>query len=175
MRGFGKISPRNGSSFGLGGELAFADMDGAVRFVERIEVKQEGWHLPLHVYPWFRRLYFDGRMSGRFEFGFKTSDFYETLVLDGNNTAIHPALLAQDIISTAVLIRSSDRSRNRSALSHCTKILGLAYISATTNVAKLNEFPISDTLGSACLLESPYCTFVYPLGALSKRIKIAAS
>jgi hypothetical protein len=66
VRGFGKISPRNGSSFGLGGERAFADMDRAVRFVEHIELQQEGWDLPLRISPWFHRLYFDGYMSGRF-------------------------------------------------------------------------------------------------------------
>lgn len=59
VRGFGKISPRNGSSLGLGGERSFADINNALRF-NRIEYRQEGWTRALPIALWFRRLYYDG-------------------------------------------------------------------------------------------------------------------
>ena len=155
MRGFGKISPRNGSSFGLGGERAFADTDRAVRFVEHIELQQEGWDLPLHIFPWFRRLYFDGYMSGRFEFGFMVNDVYETLIFDMTNNTINPSLLAQTILSTNIIIKSIDGSRSSVIFANCAKLLGYAYISATTSNAALDTFPVSDTLGSAVFVGKP--------------------
>ena len=155
VRGFGKISPRNGSSFGLGGERAFADMDRAVRFVEHLELQQEGWDLPLNLSPWFRRLYVDGYMSGRFEFGFMVNDFYETLIFDGTTNTINPSLLAQTILSANIVIKSIDRSRSSGIFANCAKLLGYAYISATTNNAALDTFPVSDTFESAVFVGKP--------------------
>jgi hypothetical protein len=66
IRGFGKISARNASSLGLGGEHAFADFNNALR-IDRVQYQQPGWNRPLPIALWFRRLYYDGQMAGRFD------------------------------------------------------------------------------------------------------------
>lgn len=157
VRGFGKISPRNGSSLGLGGERAFADINNAVRFMEPIEYRPANRNLRLRLYPWFRRLYFDGTMAGRFEFGFNVDANQESMLFDSDmaNEAINPSLLAQVILSTQVLVNSADGSKETRQFANIAQALGYAYIAATTDHRKLSQFPIPETFGFAVFIGKP--------------------
>src|SRR5271170_2306491 len=90
VRGFGKISPRNGSGLGLGGERSFADVNNALRF-DPVDFRQPGWNRPLPIALWFRRLFFDGQMAGRFEIGFMVPE--DDLFFFFNDQAVDPPLI----------------------------------------------------------------------------------
>jgi len=75
VRGFGEVYPRNsGDMERLHGERAFGDFNRAARYRGAIEYRQADWPKPLSLNPRFRRLYFDGVMADRFEFGFHVPD-----------------------------------------------------------------------------------------------------
>jgi hypothetical protein len=156
VQGFGKISPRNASNLGLGGERYFADMNNAVRFIERIDFRQEDWKLPLRIMPWFRRLYFDGQMAGRFELGLLADDALEDVIFDKlNKSPLDVSRLAHKILSTRVQVNSVDGSEKRVALINCAQPLASAYVAATTKNAARNQFPVADTIGREVFVAEP--------------------
>jgi hypothetical protein len=157
VRGFGKVSPRNASSLGLTGERSFANMDNAIRFPERMQYTGDGWPFALHIIPWFRRLYFDGQMAGRFEFGFLVGEFYEDIIFDlVHDAAIDPAAVAQELLSTNVQINSIDGSKTIRTFANCARALGMAYLSATTSNTGIQRFPINDTFEKEFFVGTPF-------------------
>lgn len=155
VRGFGKISARNLSGFGLVGESRFADMDNAIRFPELIEDADSGWS----IVPWFRRLYFDGQIAGRFEIGFRIlrdedGEFGKEEVV----APIRPALLAQSLLTTTVQINSIDGSKLRVPFARCSKPLGMAYLAASTSASGLMSYPIAETFSSFFFVGDPLVT-----------------
>lgn len=156
IRGFGKISSRTQSGLSLRGERAFADCTQALKFMERIQLRQDNLRRPLQITPWFRRLYYDGEMSGRFEFGFLIKDEDEELVFhSSNNAAIRPSDVGKALLSTKVQIRSMDGSTTEAALCDCANTLGLAYVTATTNQAEISKFPPNEIYGSYVSIGNP--------------------
>ncbi|SPP97811.1 hypothetical protein [Bradyrhizobium vignae] len=160
VRGFGKVSPRNSSGLGLVGESRFADMDNAIRFPEHIDYREDSWPSSLDVVPWFRRLYFDGQIAGRFEIGFLIAEDYEELVFGRDDIAapIRPAILAQCLLATSVQINSVDGSKQTMPFARCSKFLGLAYLAASTSNSGLMSYPIAETFGSAFFTGDPLVT-----------------
>jgi hypothetical protein len=157
IRGFGKISPRNSSNLGLTGERSFANMDNAIRFPERMQYMRDGWTLALHIIPWFRRLYFDGQMAGRFEFGFLVDEVYEDIIFkDVREAAIDPTAVAQEILSTNVQINTIDGSKTITNFAKCARALGISYLSATTSNTGIQRFPISETFGKEFFVGTPF-------------------
>jgi hypothetical protein len=150
VRGFGKVSPRNSSGLGLVGESRFADMGNAIRFPAHIDYGENGWAYTLDIVPWFRRLYFDGQIAGRFEIGFLIPEQYEKLVFDRSEVVapIKPALLAQHLLATAVQINSVDGSKQTMPFARCSRPLGMAYLAASTSNSGLMAYPIAETIGS---------------------------
>jgi hypothetical protein len=161
VKGFGKISPRNGSGLGLAGERSFADVNNALRF-DRLEFQQRGWNKPMPVALWFRRLYYDGQMAGRFEIGLMVPE--DDLLFRFRDQAVDPALIAEAILSTRVRVQSFDGSTRAAAFADCSQALALAYIASTTRNEALNEFPISETYGKEVFLGKPTLYIRVPLG-----------
>lgn len=156
IRGFGKIAPRTQSSLALRGERAYADCNNAIRFMQTIALKQETLPKPLYITPWFRRLYYDGEISGRFEFGFLAKDDDEDLVFRlSNDAGINPAELGRSFLSTLVQIRSVDGSQTDTTLADCAEPLGLAYLSATTDNAKIASNSPKEIYGHYVKIGSP--------------------
>lgn len=160
VRGFGKISPRNSSGLGLVGESRFADMDNAIRFPEQIDYKEDGWPSSLDIVPWFRRLYFDGQIAGRFEIGFLIAEDYEELIFGRDDVVapIRPAMLAERLLITSVRINSVDGSKQAMPFARCSKLLGLAYLAASTSNSGLMSYPITETFGSVFFPGDPLVT-----------------
>ncbi|UPK34362.1 hypothetical protein IVB18_40625 [Bradyrhizobium sp. 186] len=160
VRGFGKISLRNSSGLGLAGESRFADMGNAIRFPEHIDYREDSWPSSLDIVPWFRRLYFDGQIAGRFEIGFLIAEDYEELVFDRAGVAapIRPAMLAQRLLATTVQINSVDGSKQTVPFARCSKLLGLAYLAASTSNSGLMSYPIAETFGSVFFAGDPLVT-----------------
>ena len=152
VRGFGKISARNGSGLGLGGEDSFADVNNALR-IERVEFRQSEWNRPLPIALWFRRFYYDGQIAGRFEIGFMVPE--DDLLARFKDQAVEPSSIAQAILSTNVLVRSVDGSTRAATLANCSDALGLAYVASTTRNDALSEFPIAETYGLEVCVGKP--------------------
>lgn len=152
VRGFGKISARNGSGLGLGGERSFADINNALR-IDRVQFPQQGWNRPLPIAPWFRRLYYDGEMAGRFEVGFMVPE--DDLLDRFKDQAVDPPLIAQVILSTNVRIQSVDGSTRAAMFANCSDALGLAYLASTTRNDALSEFPIAETYAVEVSVRKP--------------------
>jgi len=161
VKGFGKISPRNSSGLGLAGERSFADVNNALRF-DRLEFQQPGWNKPLPVALWFRRLYYDGELAGRFEIGLMVPE--DDMLSRFNDQAVNPALIAEAILSTRVRVQSIDGSIRATAFGNCSEALGMAYVASTTRNDALNKFPIAETFGSEVFVGKPTLHIRVPLG-----------
>lgn len=144
MRGFGPISTRNASSLGMAGEHFFADFDRAATFRSRLS------GLPVELKPWFRRFYFDGQVSGRFEFGFMSVD-----IRSNEDIAVDPAAIAEAIGELVLEVNIADTPPISVELADAGEALGLALLSATTERRHLNAFPIGETLGVQVAVGEP--------------------
>lgn len=139
--GFGKISSRTQSGLSLRGERAFADCAQAIKFMERIQLQQDNLLRPLQITPWFRRLYYDGELSGRFELDFFIADEDEEIAFHlSNEAAIRPSDVGKALLSTKVQIRSMDDSIVDVRLADCANHLESSYVTAATNQAELSNF-----------------------------------
>jgi hypothetical protein len=74
-RGFGKIHTRTKSAAGYSGENYYADCDNVVKYPSQYFLHPiPGLLRSILAYPVYRRFYFDGQMSGRFELGFRLNE-----------------------------------------------------------------------------------------------------
>lgn len=133
IRGFGKVAARNSSSAGLHGEHSFADMDKALRFPERIEYQRPNGEGLFRPVPWFRRLYFDGRLSGRFEVGFRVYENHnDVFPFETPEVRVDPQKLARIILECPVEVHSTNGWKSSGSFGTCWKDIKAAYIEATT-------------------------------------------
>jgi len=135
-------------------------MGNAIRFPQRIDYSERGWSHSLRIVPWFRRLYFDGQISGRFELGFLIPEQYEELVFEASAPVapVKPAILAQRLLTTPVQINSVDGSKETTRFARCSKALGMAYLAASTTNLGLKSYPIAETFGSFFFAGEPLLT-----------------
>lgn len=155
LRGFGKIAARNSDSYGLLGERAFADSQGAIRFNSPIFYKQDDWKSSGRVHPWFRRFYFDGYSAGRFEIGLLIYDDFEDFIRVTDGSPYEISGLADAVLSAPVTIRSLDGSETEVELGACGEALAMAYVLATTRNDALAEFPAAETAGKLVTVGRP--------------------
>ena len=149
VRGFGDVYPRNsGGMERLHGERAFADFNRAARYRSVIEYRQPDWPKPLAITPWFRRLYFDGVLAGRFEFGFHVPDLAEyDVFVPGVREGYDPVEVARAIAGAMVLVRGVDLPPEELPLQRAGDALGRSYVAATTRREALMSFPLTETYG----------------------------
>ncbi len=149
VRGFGAMATRNsGGVGGLVGERAFSDFNRAVRFEGPIYYRQPDWPKPILIKPWFRRLYFDGSIAGRFEFGFFVPDQEEYQVfIEGARNGYDIAAVGRTIAATPVVVRGVDLPPVATLLADAGDALAAAYATATTRRPALMQYPLAETLG----------------------------
>ena len=156
VRGFGKVATRNSQSFGLLGERAFADFNNAARVPETLFYTQNGWPGVMRVELRFRRLYFDGKLAGRFEFGFLIPEDVEGRVsIELPDFFYDVGKLTAAVLNISVSVVSMEGATMAAKIGNCARPLGLAYIMATTKKADLARFPATETYGAACALGDP--------------------
>lgn len=165
VRDFGGMVTRNAKAYGLVGERAYVEFDRALAFPAPGSHRQEGWShgVPLRV--WFRRLYFDGDIAGRFEIGFNTDATAETPILTGQWPAYDVGELARSVCDIPVEVRSSDGSVTASSLERCGSALGLAYLVATTLHSERENHPAHELVGSVFKVGSPAIHIRAPHGS----------
>lgn len=156
IRGFGKLAARNAKSFGLLGERYFADFDNAVRLRKILALHQDDWPFPLEAELRFRRLYFDGRLAGRFEFGFVVPDLdEERLALKLPGLTFDPRRLAGQALASPIDVLTPGLDPVRTTIGQCADALGHAYLAATTRQKALDQFPPGELYGQAVALGPP--------------------
>lgn len=156
VRGFGKVAARNAQAYGLIGERFFADFNNAVRLRKLFQYRQEGWPMALEADLWFRRLYFDGRMAGRFEFGFLVQDVDETTLAERlGGLSVDPRQLAAEVLAAPIGVSAPGCEEQLTTIADCGLLLCQAYAAATTGSAALSAFPPAETCGGAIALGPP--------------------
>jgi hypothetical protein len=156
VRGFGKMATRNSKGFGLFGERAFADFNNAARLRETLYYGQEGWFAQIRVELRFRRLYFDGKLAGRFEYGFFVPDETEDYIVENTSGfAYDIGLLAASVQALSMLVRSSDGRDEPTTVGTSFDPLGLAYVMATTKQNAIAEFPPAEIYKKAVIVGRP--------------------
>lgn len=149
------MAARNSDSYGLMGERAFADSQGAIRFNQPIFYKQKDWRAPVRVHPWFRRFYFDGYSSGRFEIGLLIHDDVENAAVASGGSTYDASQLAEAVLAAPVTIRSLDGSETTTDIGSCGPALAMAYVLATTRNDALLEFPAAESVNSVVFIGPP--------------------
>ena len=155
VRNFGGMSRRNAKAFGLVGERAYVEFEHALAFPNPGQHLQDGWTHSIPLRLWFRRLYFDGDIAGRFEIGFNTDPAAEVDILEGRWPAYDAGLLARSVCDIPVEVRSADGSVMTSSLERCGEALGVAYLTATTLHSKRDNHPAHDMIGTALKVGAP--------------------
>lgn len=156
IRGFGKMSARNATGYGLVGERSYVEFDRAVAFPDPVRHTQEGWSEEIPFLLWFRRMYFDGAIAGRFEFGFMADPKIELAFFEANpGLGYDLAAVGRTINEAKVEVRSPDNSRVESRLDRCGAALARALLAATTTTDGLKRHPPADLEGRYLVLGPP--------------------
>jgi len=162
VRGFGAIHTRNKSGIGFVGENYYSDCNNLVRFPEQTFVSAlSGENDTILLYPVYRRFFFDGIISGRFEFGFRLN--MPTIDALEMHASYHRKILNFDAIAAS-----------RQALSKNTKVhipdgrvyggnflkiaeyLRDSYIISSTKNAKLSRYDIASVGVNYVSVGHPY-------------------
>ena len=150
------MASRNSDALGLLGERYFADFNNAVRLRRPLSLRQDGWPASLEAELRFRRLYFDGEMAGRFEFGFFVHDDDE-IKLDRvlNGVRFDPRVIAASALQSPIGVIVPEFEEEPTTILKCRNLLGRAYLAATTLKAQLNAFPPGELNGQVVALGPP--------------------
>lgn len=165
IRGFGKIAVRNSKSYGLYGERFFADFDNAVRLRSKFQVRESTWPVGLEAQLLFRRIYYDGRLAGRLEFGFLFPDDQLALLqLQAHGVSVDPRSFARGALALPIDVLSSGSEPQRATIGKCSRELGQAWLAATTQRQFLKMHPPGEVYGQAVALGQPLIHVRVPSG-----------
>lgn len=148
-RGFGSIHTRTKSGAGFTGENYYADCENLVKYPSQTFVSALiGENRPILSYPIYRRFYYDGQMSGRFEFGFRLNepsidDVLRTATYKKISVNFDPIAVVKQLLTKSVQIQIPDGRRIESDFVNASEALRDSYIISSTANAKLSQFDIS--------------------------------
>lgn len=136
------------------------DFGHALKFPKMIDLAEGHWSKRLHANVWFRRLYFDGLFSGRFEIAFMIYDGEGSMIYDkrqGPGTPVNFDISrsAATIENAPVEVLSPNHPLWAGRLIDAGEALGLAYISATTIQSQMSKFPAPEIYRKEVLVGKP--------------------
>ena len=157
-RGFGSIHTRTKSGNGFSGENYYADCDNIVRYPEQIFLEPlSGADRSVLLYPFYRRFYFDGQMSGRFELGFRlNAASIEDIFLRTPRARYSPSRIASQLLRKELRIDLLD---GRTILQPIFKsMIGLrdGWLLSSTKTEALKEFSIEEVGSNYVGVGSPF-------------------
>jgi len=148
-RGFGKIHTRTKSGSGFAGENYYADCDSMIKYPEQSFINPfRDRNRPILTYPIYRRFFFDGEMSGRFEFGFR---FNEASLLEIEN--LYPNIeffipdIANQILNKNVKMTLLDQRVFTSSFFEISCALRDGWLLSSTKNSLLKAYDV-ETVGS---------------------------
>jgi len=115
-KGFGSIHTRTKSGIGFIGENYYADCNNLIRYPDQFFIEPLfGISRKTLVYPIYRRFYFDGQMSGRFEFGFRLNEgsIHDIdIKFKGESVSYDAVSIANQMLSGRVQVNMLDGRRD---------------------------------------------------------------
>lgn len=147
-RGFGGIHTRTKSGNGFVGENYYADCENLVRYPAQTFVSPlVGKERPILSYPIYRRFYFDGQMSGRFEFGFRLNeasiDEIATIAkVRKTKVQYDPLVVIKKLLSKPVDIHVLDKRRFHLEFKNASHVLRDSYLLSSTKNDSSNKYDI---------------------------------
>src|SRR5215469_1203526 len=153
VRNFGRFGRRfAGGIEGIFGETNVSDCRRALRFPSTVRyAPSEGERRTL--WPSYRRLYFDGKATGRIEIAFATRNDFD--LREGLHFDCDLDELQRSVRNTAVVIHGDDQDPANSKLLECATELERAYIAATTWHDLRDRYPVYEIAGVAVSVGSP--------------------
>ncbi|MFC3170335.1 hypothetical protein [Paracoccus fontiphilus] len=148
-RGFGKIHTRTKSAAGYAGENYYADCDNVIKYPSQYFLNPiPGLLRSILAYPVYRRFYFDGQMSGRFELGFRLNEgsIHEIARSEGR-VEYSTAELAAQVLQSDLRLDLLDDREIKLSFSSAAQALRDAWILSSTKSKSLGTFDI-ETVGS---------------------------
>lgn len=146
-RGFGAIHIRTKSGNGFVGESYYADCNKAIKYPRQIFLGvDQGQKEKILAYPVYRRLYFDGKMSGRIELGFRlnegTVNYFEDMAAFNkkDRLAYDVSGIAKQILDKEIRIHLLDGRTILNIPSRATESLRDAYILSTTKNSSSHQY-----------------------------------
>ena len=150
LRGFGRLATRNSKSFGLIGERQFADFDNAARLRQRLRFVEPNWPSAVNAELRFRRIYYDGRLAGRLEFGFFVPDDQEFHLADHRkNLNVDPRAIARAALDLPIDVMIPGLPAQRTSIGTSGEFFGQAWLAATTQNSELAAYPPGEVYGGA--------------------------
>lgn len=148
-RGFGSIHTRTKSANGFVGENYYADCDNLIRYPAQLFLQPLcGGSRRILSYPFYRRFFFDGEMSGRFELGFRLNEASIHEIAQSSPAAEYDVVtLAKQILTSEAEIHLLDGRIFKGPLHKAPIALRDGYILSSTRNNKLNIYDI-ETVGS---------------------------
>lgn len=134
MRGFGPIHRRTKSGIGFCGEEFYADFDNLLKFPKSFRIRPfKGESETIPLYPIFRRFYFDGIFSGKFEVGFRLEEELVKHYADTYQSQLYDVEgIVGQLLSRRVKIILPDARRVDTTLEGAGQLLRDAYLLSTT-------------------------------------------
>ncbi|UJW75793.1 hypothetical protein [Rhizobium sp. SL42] len=152
-RGFGAIHTRTKSGDGFLGENYYADCQNFIRypelkFVEPLSQRQRR----VLTYPIYRRFFFDGLFSGRFELGFRLNEesIWEIEAISkyrGEEVLYDIAAIAKQMLQSTLSLHLLDERVQTSAVLKAPNHLRDGYLLSSTKTGALSEYDLT-TVGS---------------------------
>ena len=146
-RGFGAIHFRNKSSIGYSGENFYADCNRLIRYPQQHFISSLA-HIERETlfYPIYRRFYFDGRFSGRFELAFRMNEASIWEINQRHDSAPHNAVKISRLFQESPLeIDLLDGRKILTNFLDAVEFMRDGYLMSTTKSSKNSEYPISES------------------------------
>ncbi|KQB96844.1 hypothetical protein AL073_07000 [Loktanella sp. 1ANDIMAR09] len=164
-RGFGSIHTRTKSGVGFIGENYYADCENLVKYPSQTFVSALlSEHRSIVTYPVYRRFYFDGQMSGRFEFGFRLNEAsIQDVKLNGQNRGTETLFdymeFIRQLLTKEIELHVPDGRSVKTNFLKASDSLRDAYLISSTQNAKLAQYDIT-SVGSKYVSVGPPFVFV---------------
>ncbi|WP_168199174.1 hypothetical protein [Pseudorhodobacter turbinis] len=162
MRGFGSIHYRNKSGNGFIGENYYSDCENLIKYPSQTFVSAlDQSERPILAYPIYRRFFFDGQMSGRFEFGFRLNepsiyDVAQTSKYKGLAYSYSAEKVISQLLEKDVSINLPDGRIEDCVLFRASNALRDSYLSSSTKSSMINQYDIASVGVDYVSVGSPY-------------------
>jgi hypothetical protein len=157
-RGFGAIHTRNKSGSRFVGEDYYADCNNLVKYPSQIFLTPL-WQSPRKVllYPVYRRFFFDGQVSGRFEFGFRLNGATLAEIYDTHPDAEYDiSAIAAPVLIKSVVVNLLDGRSPEVPLYHSSELLRDGYLMSSTKQKELAVHDVASVGSRYVSVGSPF-------------------
>lgn len=144
-RGFGSIHTRNKSGSGFVGENYYADCNKLIKYPSQIFLTPApSLHRKFLLYPVYRRFFFDGQVSGRFEFGFRLNEgTIDQVSLLYPGTEYDILEIARPVLMKDVIVNLLDGRSDEIPLFQASALLRDGYIMSSTQQKSLSVHDVA--------------------------------